>query len=69
MTRMVTTEMSPTANAASTPRGVSPTGQRLGVKWVGLLQALSAVKIKKNKKQKESICNMSCNFKTLLWYS
>lgn len=37
VTRVVATEVSPAADAASTPGGVSPTGQSLGVERVGLL--------------------------------
>lgn len=46
MARVVTTEVSAAANATPTPGVVHSTGQDLGVKWAGLLQALSAVGIK-----------------------
>lgn len=37
MAGVVATEVSPAADAASAPRGVSPAGQSLGVERVGLL--------------------------------
>lgn len=45
MSWVVPAQVSPTADAASAPGRVRPTGQGLGVEGVGLLQALSAVEV------------------------
>lgn len=46
MAWVVATEVGATANATATPRGVSPTGQCLGVQRVGFPWALCAVRRK-----------------------